>query len=114
VKKELKKLSKGHVVWYTPSESDLGRYRDGGVAIIDQWIAAHGKVFVGTLHVVSHWLLWWRWVNADKHNQCIMLCRINFYIVCYWSILQLSGLISIHRDLYYNPIIPILYLPSRS
>ena len=46
-KEELKKLLKGHAIWYAPSESDLGRYRDGGVAIIDQWIAAHGKVFVG-------------------------------------------------------------------
>lgn len=36
------------VVWYTPSEHNLHHYGDGGVAIIDQWIAAHAKFFIGT------------------------------------------------------------------
>ena len=38
---------KGRVVWFSPSDSVLNRYGDGGVAIIDQWVAAHGKIFVG-------------------------------------------------------------------
>ena len=48
-KVELKDMVNGHLVWYTPSKLKLHRYGDGGVAIIDQWIASHGKVFVGKL-----------------------------------------------------------------
>ncbi len=71
-KKEITKLVKGHVVWFSPSDSVLDRYGDGGVAIIDQWVAAHGKVFVGTsyrrlvvgrCHVRKSWNVcepWWR------------------------------------------------------
>ena len=36
------------LVKYEPSRSVLKKYGDGGVAIIDQWICAHGKYFVGT------------------------------------------------------------------
>ena len=42
----LAQLVKG-LVWYTPTEEDLHRYGDGGVAIIDQWIASHAKWFIG-------------------------------------------------------------------
>ena len=35
------------LVWYTPTDDDLHRYGDGGVAIIDQWIASHAKLFIG-------------------------------------------------------------------
>ena len=35
------------LVWYKPSNEDLNKYGDGGVAIIDQWIAAHAKYFTG-------------------------------------------------------------------
>ena len=36
------------LVWYQPTDADIGRCGDGGVAIIDQWIAAHAVYFVGT------------------------------------------------------------------
>ena len=42
----LAQLVKG-LVWYTPTEEDLHRYGDGGVAIIDQWIASHAQWFIG-------------------------------------------------------------------
>ena len=45
-RKKLAKLVKG-VVWYTPSQTELNRFGDGGVAIIDQWISSHAKFFVG-------------------------------------------------------------------
>ncbi len=35
------------LVWYSPTQNMLRRYGDGGVAIIDQWIASHAKFFVG-------------------------------------------------------------------
>jgi hypothetical protein len=35
------------VVWYTPTNDNIHRYGDGGVAIIDQWIASHAKFFTG-------------------------------------------------------------------
>ena len=35
------------VVWFTPTDSELQLYGDGGVAIIDQWIASHAKFFTG-------------------------------------------------------------------
>ena len=38
------------LVWYTPTNTELRNYGDGGVAIIDQWIAAHAKYFVGTAY----------------------------------------------------------------
>ena len=43
----LKRTVRG-LVWYEPSEDEIHLYGDGGVAIIDQWIASHGKYFVGT------------------------------------------------------------------
>ena len=46
-KKKLRKLVKG-LVWFTPSDKGLGRYGDGGIAIIDQWIASHAEYFIGT------------------------------------------------------------------
>lgn len=45
-RRELSELV-GGVVWYMPSEEDLHHYGDGGMAIIDQWIASHAKFFVG-------------------------------------------------------------------
>jgi peptide-O-fucosyltransferase len=33
---------------YVPSKSILDKYGDGGVAIIDQWICAHARFFIGT------------------------------------------------------------------
>jgi peptide-O-fucosyltransferase len=48
-KRQLKKLIGGKVVWLDPSDELIGRHGDGGVAIIDQWIAAHSKYFVGTI-----------------------------------------------------------------
>ena len=36
------------LVWYTPTDEELRTFHDGGVAIIDQWIAAHAKFFIGT------------------------------------------------------------------
>ena len=35
-------------MWFEPTLDDLQLYMDGGVAIIDQWIAAHSRHFVGT------------------------------------------------------------------
>ena len=49
----------GGMVWFTPTEDELHRYGDGGVAIVDQWIASHAKFFVGRqvlCTVVAH--LW--------------------------------------------------------
>ena len=41
---ELKgKLKKYKVVRYRPDEKIFNLYKDGGVAIIDQWIAAHAR-----------------------------------------------------------------------
>lgn len=31
------------VVRFEPTEDEMDRYKDGGVAIIDQWIAAHAR-----------------------------------------------------------------------
>jgi peptide-O-fucosyltransferase len=45
-KEVLARLVEG-VVWYTPTSEDMHRYGDGGVAIIDQWIASHAKFFTG-------------------------------------------------------------------
>ena len=47
---DLKDLLKGFEVYrYKPStEKELKKLKDGGVAIIDQWICAHAKVFVGS------------------------------------------------------------------
>lgn len=46
-KQRLQELVEG-LVWYEVSESMIRRYGDGGVAIIDQWIASHAGYFVGT------------------------------------------------------------------
>lgn len=46
-KRQLQNLVSG-LVWYQPTANDIHRYGDGGVAIIDQWIAAHAVYFVGT------------------------------------------------------------------
>ncbi|KAL7384869.1 hypothetical protein ABVT39_010469 [Epinephelus coioides] len=45
--KELKRLLPD-MVRYEPSTEDLELFKDGGVAIIDQWICAHARVFIGT------------------------------------------------------------------
>lgn len=47
--KELKKYLKDcNVHRYEPSSEVKKKYKDGGVAIIDQWICAHARYFVGT------------------------------------------------------------------
>ena len=38
------------LVWYTPSNDEQRNYGDGGVAIIDQWVTAHARHFLGTTH----------------------------------------------------------------
>ena len=45
--KQRLKLLVGGLVWFVPTEDELFLHRDGGVAIIDQWIASHGKYFIG-------------------------------------------------------------------
>ncbi len=52
-------------MWFYPSDSVLDRYGDGEVVIIDQWVAAHGKVFVGKSYN-------WRWagVVCANHEMC--------------------------------------------
>ncbi|XP_072020609.1 GDP-fucose protein O-fucosyltransferase 2-like isoform X2 [Amphiura filiformis] len=46
---EFKKyLSNFKVVNYVPPKVVLEKYMDGGVAIIDQWICAHARYFIGT------------------------------------------------------------------
>uniref|UniRef100_A0A7N8XV28 GDP-fucose protein O-fucosyltransferase 2 n=1 Tax=Mastacembelus armatus TaxID=205130 RepID=A0A7N8XV28_9TELE len=47
---ELKELSKllPDMVRFEPSLEDLELFKDGGVAIIDQWICAHARFFIGT------------------------------------------------------------------
>lgn len=37
-----------NVVRFVPTLDIKKRYKDGGVAIIDQWICAHGRYFIGT------------------------------------------------------------------
>ncbi|KAM3607862.1 uncharacterized protein V6R79_015330 [Siganus canaliculatus] len=44
---ELKKLLP-EMVRFEPSAEDLELLKDGGVAIIDQWICAHARFFIGT------------------------------------------------------------------
>ncbi len=41
-------LSEYKVVKYTPTKAEQQEYLDGGVAIIDQWISAHARYFIGT------------------------------------------------------------------
>jgi peptide-O-fucosyltransferase len=36
------------IVRFAPTQAELKRYYDGGVAIIDQWICAHAKFFIGS------------------------------------------------------------------
>lgn len=36
------------MVQFEPTWGELELYKDGGVAIIDQWICAHARVFIGT------------------------------------------------------------------
>ncbi|XP_077993934.1 GDP-fucose protein O-fucosyltransferase 2-like [Glandiceps talaboti] len=47
---ELKKHLKGkvEVFKYDPPTEVLDKYKDGGIAIIDQWICAHARYFMGT------------------------------------------------------------------
>ncbi|XP_061548450.1 GDP-fucose protein O-fucosyltransferase 2 isoform X3 [Phycodurus eques] len=45
--KELKRLLPD-MVRFEPSKEDLELFKDGGVAIIDQWICAHARFFIGT------------------------------------------------------------------
>ena len=41
-------FKKTEVYHYTPTQEIHETYKDGGVAIIDQWICSHAKAFVGT------------------------------------------------------------------
>ncbi|XP_041371962.1 GDP-fucose protein O-fucosyltransferase 2-like isoform X2 [Gigantopelta aegis] len=41
-------LSSYEVYRYSPTPEILEKYKDGGVAIIDQWICAHARHFIGT------------------------------------------------------------------
>ncbi|XP_013395968.2 GDP-fucose protein O-fucosyltransferase 2 isoform X2 [Lingula anatina] len=46
---ELKGYLQGYkVVKYTPTKEVLESFKDGGIAIIDQWICAHARVFIGS------------------------------------------------------------------
>ncbi|KAF3843014.1 hypothetical protein F7725_001863 [Dissostichus mawsoni] len=45
--KELRRLLPD-MVRFEPSTEDLELFKDGGVAIIDQWICAHARYFIGT------------------------------------------------------------------
>ncbi|XP_071100851.1 GDP-fucose protein O-fucosyltransferase 2-like [Haliotis cracherodii] len=46
---EVKNLLSGYEVYrFRPSKEILEKYMDGGVAIIDQWICAHARYFIGT------------------------------------------------------------------
>lgn len=44
---ELKRLLP-EMVRFEPTWEELELFKDGGVAIIDQWICAHARVFIGT------------------------------------------------------------------
>eukprot|EP00794_Sanderia_malayensis_P003480 gene3480-3978_t len=49
--KEVEELSfklKATVFRYRPSSAEINKFGDGGIAIIDQWIAAHGHYFIGS------------------------------------------------------------------
>ena len=46
-KQQLQEMVSG-LVSYQPTDSAIRRYGDGGVAIIDQWIASHAAYFIGT------------------------------------------------------------------
>ncbi|CAI9727350.1 Hypothetical predicted protein [Octopus vulgaris] len=49
VEKLRKKLKKKYEVYnFIPPKDILAKYMDGGVAIIDQWICAHARYFIGT------------------------------------------------------------------
>ncbi|XP_063423390.1 GDP-fucose protein O-fucosyltransferase 2-like isoform X2 [Mytilus trossulus] len=41
-------FKKAEIYRYKPTQEIREKYKDGGVAIIDQWIAAHARHFVGT------------------------------------------------------------------
>uniref|UniRef100_A0A8C5MDA2 GDP-fucose protein O-fucosyltransferase 2 n=1 Tax=Leptobrachium leishanense TaxID=445787 RepID=A0A8C5MDA2_9ANUR len=49
-REDLEKLRKliPEMVRYEPTWEELELYKDGGVAIIDQWICAHARYFIGT------------------------------------------------------------------
>ncbi|KAK3596005.1 hypothetical protein CHS0354_032523 [Potamilus streckersoni] len=44
----VQKFKKTKIYRFEPTKEILEKYKDGGVAIIDQWICAHARVFVGT------------------------------------------------------------------
>jgi len=41
--KELQKHFKAKIYQFPRGKEEIGVYKDGGVAIIDQWIAAHAR-----------------------------------------------------------------------
>lgn len=46
---ELKQLLKQVTLfYYKPSRDVIRKYKDGGIAIIDQWICSHARYFIGT------------------------------------------------------------------
>lgn len=50
VRKELEELKRllPEMLRFEPTWEELELYKDGGVAIIDQWICAHARFFIGT------------------------------------------------------------------
>uniref|UniRef100_A0A4W2GAE5 GDP-fucose protein O-fucosyltransferase 2 n=1 Tax=Bos indicus x Bos taurus TaxID=30522 RepID=A0A4W2GAE5_BOBOX len=50
VRKELEELRRllPEMVRFEPTWEELELYKDGGVAIVDQWICAHARFFIGT------------------------------------------------------------------
>lgn len=43
-----KNINMGEMYKYSPTEDVFKKYMDGGIAIIDQWICAHARFFIGT------------------------------------------------------------------
>ncbi|KAK3090398.1 hypothetical protein FSP39_011543 [Pinctada imbricata] len=41
-------FKKAEIYRYEPTEEVFNKYKDGGIAIIDQWIAAHARYFTGS------------------------------------------------------------------
>jgi len=46
--KELQSHFEAKIYRISRTKKDVEMYRDGGIAIMDQWIAAHGRYFIGT------------------------------------------------------------------
>ena len=44
--KELQSYFKAKIYRFPRSKEEVGMYKDGGIAIIDQWIAAHARFVI--------------------------------------------------------------------